>query len=94
MKAGYFQDESYIFNPTTEEFFRSHDMPTRRGWAGCTSFNSQKHGGRPVVVIGGGENGGYADDPKPTSIEFLDYTQPGSTWEKGSIQSAYKSVKF
>ena len=83
MGAGNFRTELYIFNPTTEEFSRSHDMPTSRDWAGCTTFHSQKHSGRPVVVIGGGESGGNEDDPNPTTFEILDYTQPGSTWEKG-----------
>ena len=38
------REESYIFNPTTEEFFKSHKMLSSRNLAGgCTSFNSQKH---------------------------------------------------
>ena len=44
-------------------------------YVACSQFNSQKHGGRPVVVIGGGS--------LTAKILVLDYTRPESTWEQG-----------
>ena len=67
-------DATFLFNSNTKELIQFHDMLKERYIAGCALFNSPKHGDRSVVAIGGGESG-------KSTIEILDYTKDGSTWE-------------
>ena len=80
MGAKYYPKKTYLFNPTTKEFNQFHDMLEAREFAGCTLFNSPKHGDRPVVAIGGGETPDLGT-PLKSTIEVLDYTTEGSTWK-------------
>ena len=66
--------KTFLFNSNTKELIQFHDMLKERYNAGCALFNSPKHGDRSVVAIGGGEYG-------KSTIEILDYTKDGSTWE-------------
>ena len=80
MGAKYYHNKTFLFNPNTKEFIRFHDMLRAREFAGCALFNSPKHGDRPVVAIGGGEIPAIGT-PLKSTIEVLDYTTEGSTWE-------------
>ena len=82
MGAKYYHNKTFLFDPNTKEFIRFHDMLRAREFAGCALFNSPKHGDRPVVAIGGGENKDYSlGIPLKSTIEILDYTKEDSTWE-------------
>ena len=78
MGAKYYHNKTFLFDPTTKEFIQFHDMLKAREFAGCALFNCPKHGDRPVVAIGGGET---PEAPLKSTIEVLDYTIEGSTWE-------------
>ena len=54
------------------------DMTTDRRRHGCGVFHSSQHGGRPILVIAGGE--GSAS----TTSEYWDFTVPGSKWQLSS----------
>ena len=78
MGAKTYHNKTFLFDPNTKEFVQFHDMLKEREFAGCALFNSPKHGDRPVVAIGGGET---PEAPLKSTIEVLDYTIEGSTWE-------------
>jgi len=79
------QQEVHLFNRTTETFTKlDNPLSERRSNFGCAVFNSAKHGGRPIVFVGGGRYSKY-------TAEVLDY-QVTTQWE--AIEDLPSSTSF
>ena len=66
------------YDPTTDSYDDTlPDMTSSRSLHGCTIFNSQNHGGRPVVLCLGGSGNGNA--------ELYDYTTADAVWTTRKI---------
>ena len=60
-----------------EEIGNGPDMTNYRAEHGCGIFHSLQHGGRPILVIAGGQK-------SATTSEYLDFTVPDSKWLQSS----------
>ena len=62
-----------------------YEMPSmvyRRSGAACTVFNSSLHGGRPVLIVVGGE---FIWNSASKTAEILDYTVAGASWQESNF---------
>merc|ERR1719266_806557 len=70
----------YIYNPQTNSYEDGPSLLFDRDEAGCTLFYSAKHGGRPVILISGGDY--------QTTSEIFDYTISNSWEQIGSLPTS------
>ena len=55
----------------------------------CSIFQSSQHGGRPVLVVAGGDSWGTGD---VKISEFWDFTVPSSKWEQSSKSDFWSNI--
>ena len=71
-------DSNNLNNPP----FEMPSMVYNRFGAACTVFNSSLHGGRPVLIVVGGE---FIWNSASKTAEILDYTVAGASWQESNF---------
>lgn len=68
-----------IYSVTGPSFLKEGPRMNKiRASHGITSFRSNNHDGRSVIMVAGGHGG-------PRSVEIWDHSQPGSTWTESKF---------
>ena len=68
-----YQKKVLIYDPKQQSFKESPKMEYDRRHHTCAIFHSPRHGGRPIVMVAGGDH---------HQVEVLDYTKPDAKWEE------------
>ena len=77
-----------MYEPVTNTYNeRLPNLNYKKSSFGCTVFNSKYHGGRPVVLVAGGDY---------NHVELYDYTVPNAVWteSKSTIHCFYEPKSF
>ena len=85
MLCEYLDGDAVLLDLTGETYFTlkgTSQMIKSRRYHGCGILRrSDKHNGRPLLVVAGSMKGSAPDGGGGNNCEFYDYTRQGSQWE-------------